>query len=432
MSAKQRDKKKWLFYVSVIWLIINIFPGVCFSQPAAPPIVFGMPAPLGETASIAGWKAAQMAVEELNAKGGVSVGGVKRPIEIYSIDTREHEPGIPIHDALMAIEKLILEKKPHAIAAGPMRSEVLLAALDAIVYKYKLPYMVTISMTPVLQTKITENYDKYKYVFRINPNSIYVVKLLSEVMAFLGKEFGFKKAYLICQDVLWAKATINGVEKEMKATGWEIVGKDIYPTGASEFSASLTKVKETKAQVIVPVFDMPPAAVLLKQARRMKVPAIIAGGIEPAAHSDAWKVFGGEVEGMVNTIFTAGHIPVKALPKSVEFYEKYGKKWGKTEQEKFFGQTGAATAYDSVYVLADAIERAGTLDGEALVKALEKTDMMGSIGRIKFGKDHQVIYGFDPKESAIGVAFQWVKGERVVVFPAQVSEGKIILPPYMK
>ena len=431
MCTKQRSKKNWLFYLSVIGLIVTIFPGVCFSQPAASPIVFGMPAPLGESASISGWRAAQMAVEEINAKGGVLVGGVKRPIEIYSIDTREHEPGIPIHDALMAIEKLILEKKPHAIAAGPMRSEVLLAALDAIVYKYKLPYMVTIAMTPVLEAKISENYDKYRYVFRINPNAIYVVKLLSEVMGFLGKEFGFKKAYLICQDVLWAKATINGLEKGMKATGWEIVGKDVYPTGASEFSASLAKVKETKAQVIIPVFDMPQAAVLLKQARAMKVPAIIAGGIEPAARSEAWKVFGGEVEGFINTIFTAGHIPVKAIPRSVGFYENYGKKWGKTEQGKL-SQTGAATAYDSVYVLVNAIERAGTLDSEALVKGLEKTDMIGAIGRIRFSKGHQVIYGFDPKESAIGVAFQWVKGERVVVFPAQVAEGKILLPPYMK
>ncbi len=424
----KKIKNEWLLCLSVIFLLINLF---FFSTAAAQPIIFGMPAPLGESASISGWKAVQMAVEEINGRGGVSVGGVKRPIEIYSIDTREHEPGIPIHDALMAIEKLILEKKVHAIAAGPMRSEVLLAALDGIVNKYKLPYMVTIAMTPILQKKILENYDKYRYVFRINPDAVYIVKLLSEVMTFLNKEFGFKRAYLVCQDVLWAKATIGGVENVIKASGWEVLGKDVYPTGASEFSASLTKVKETRAQVIVPVFDMPPAAVLLKQARTMKIPAIIAGGIEPAARQEAWKVFEGEVEGMVDTIFTAGHIPVKAIPKSVEFYERFGKRWGKTEQEKL-SQTGAATAYDSIYVLVNAIERAGTLESEAVVKALERTDITGAIGRIRFGKDHQVIYGFDPKESAIGVAFQWVKGERVVVFPSPVAEGKIKLPPYMK
>jgi branched-chain amino acid transport system substrate-binding protein len=83
--------------------------------------------------------------------------------------------------------------------------------------------------------------------------------------------------------------------------------------------------------------------------------------------------------------------------------------------------------------LANAFERAKTVEPDAVVKALEQTDMMGAIGRIRFGKDHQVIYGFDPKETALGVGFQWVKpGKRVVVYPDVVAEAKIQLPPYMK
>jgi branched-chain amino acid transport system substrate-binding protein len=59
--------------------------------------------------------------------------------------------------------------------------------------------------------------------------------------------------------------------------------------------------------------------------------------------------------------------------------------------------------------------------------------MSGVVGRIKFGKDHQVIYGFDPKETALACAIQWVKpGKREVVFPEAVAESKIALPPYMK
>jgi branched-chain amino acid transport system substrate-binding protein len=83
--------------------------------------------------------------------------------------------------------------------------------------------------------------------------------------------------------------------------------------------------------------------------------------------------------------------------------------------------------------MANAIERAGSLDPDAIVKALETTDMEGVVGRIRFAKDHQAIYGFNPKESAIGAAFQWKKpGIRVPVFPPEVAEGKIELPPYMK
>ena len=77
----------------------------------------------------------------------------KHLLKAYSIDTREHEPGIPVHDALTAAEKLILERKPHAIALGNFRSEVLLSSMD-LMSKYKLPYICSIAMTPLFQKKI--------------------------------------------------------------------------------------------------------------------------------------------------------------------------------------------------------------------------------------------------------------------------------------
>ena len=87
----------------------------------------------------------------------------------------------------------------------------------------------------------------------------------------------------------------------------------------------------------------------------------------------------------------------------------------------------------AVYTLKDAIERAGTLDSDKVVAALEKTDIMGVYGRIRFNpKDHQVIPATDPKEGAVGTIFQWQKGKRVVVFPNRIATGKILLPPWMK
>jgi len=398
---------------------------------AAEPIVIGVPTALGSIEGADAWRCVQMAVEEINAKGGVTVGGVKRPLKAYSIDTREHEPGIPVHDALTAVEKLILEKKPHAIVVGAFRSEVLLASMDLIA-KYKLPYICSIAMTPAFQKKIVENYDKYKYMFRNCLNAIYLVKYLGGVMGFLNTEFGFNKAYIVVQDVLWAKATGGGLQKGLEKQGWEVVGFDPYPTGATEFSPTLIKARAKKAQVIVPIFDMPQSGILLKQARSMKAPALLCGFISPVAPGNAWDVFEGEVEGMVNFLFEIGPIPVKAVPKSMAYNENYGKRWGEEARIKLSGH-GPGPSYDSVYILADAIERAGTLEPDALVSALEKTDLTGVVGRIKFAKDHQVVYGVDPKETAIGCAFQWRKpGARVPVFPEVVAEGKIELPPYMK
>ncbi len=425
-------KKLWMSFMVFVLAIFIGFPYTAHSQlKPGEPIVIGVPTALGAIEGRDGWMAVQMAVDEINAKGGVQVGANKHLLRAYSIDTREHEPGIPVHDALTAAEKLILERKPHAIALGNFRSEVLLSSMD-LISKYKLPYVCSIAMTPLFQKKIIDEYDKYKYCFRNCLNAPYLVMYMQGVMEFLKKEFGFNKAYIIVQDMLWAKGTGSGIEKYFKEKGWEVAGFDTYATGASDFSPSLIKVMAQKAQVIVPIFDMPQSGILLKQARAMQIPALLAGFISPVAPENAWDVFEKEVEGMVNFLFEIGPVPVKAVAKSMAFNENFGKKWGKEARVRLSGH-GPGPSYDSVYILASAFERAKSVEPDAVVKALEQTDMSGVVGRIRFGKDHQVVYGFDPKETALGCAFQWKKpGTRVVVFPEVVAEGKIELPPYMK
>ena len=87
----------------------------------------------------------------------------------------------------------------------------------------------------------------------------------------------------------------------------------------------------------------------------------------------------------------------------------------------------------AVYVLKDAIERAGSLDSDAVVAALEKTELMGVYGRIKFNpKNHQVIPSTNPKEGVVGTIFQWQAGKRIVVFPPKIAMGEVKLPPWMK
>ncbi len=417
--------------VALVLLVLSLTLVMGCAAPAAPAqaIVIGVPTALSTIEGTDSLNAVKMAADEINAKGGVTVAGSKRLLQVESIDTREADSGIPVNDALQAVEKLILEKKLNAIVVGAFRSEVLPASMDLIA-KYKIPYLTTIGMSPVLQQKVTEDYGKYKYMFRIGLNSTYLVVYLSQAMDFLGKEFGFKKAYIVDQDVAWAKGTGGGVEKWFKENGWTVVGHDSYPTGATEFASSLSKAKDGGAQVLVPIFDMPQSGILLKQARAMQVPALLAGFISPVAPGTAWKTFEGEVEGMTNFIFEIGPLAVKAVPASVQFNDNYAKKYGEEARAKMSGH-GPGPSYDSVYVLAAAIERANSLEGDALVTALEGTDMNGVIGRIKFGKDHQVVYGLDPKETAIGAAFQWRKpGTRIPVFPAVAAEGKIELPGF--
>jgi ABC-type branched-subunit amino acid transport system substrate-binding protein len=72
-------------------------------------VIIGVPTSLYTPFGSYGLKAVNLAVEEINAKGGVKVGDVKRPFKVVVADTRGGEPGTPVHDALMAYEKLITE-----------------------------------------------------------------------------------------------------------------------------------------------------------------------------------------------------------------------------------------------------------------------------------------------------------------------------------
>ena len=399
-------------------------------SPAAEPIIIGVPTSLGFLEGKESHKVVQMAVSEINAKGGVTVGGQKLNLEVSSMDIRDAAPGVPVPEALLGIEKNILEKKPVGIVVGPFRSEALVAGMD-LISKYKTPMIGTIAMTPASEAKVKEDPEKYKYVFRNCLNAVYLVKYLAGTMEAINKEFGFTKVYIMHQDVAWARATADGVKKSyFEKAGWEVIEQEAYPTGTSDFSSALMKARSKGAQVIMPIFDMPQSGILVKQWKSMNVPALMAGFISPLAGTDAWKSFDAKIGGAINCVFEMGSaIASEKLPKSVEFYNKYKKIYGKELQAGH----GPAPAYESVYILAEAIERAGSLDADAIVAQLKKTDRMGIMGRIRFDEGNQVIYGFDPKETAVAAVFQWTDdGKRRIVFPESLADSKIQLPKGLK
>ncbi len=61
-----------------------------------------------------------MAVEEINAKGGVKIGDTKRKLKIETADLRDASPGVPVPEALLGLEKIITEKKVTAILVVPL------------------------------------------------------------------------------------------------------------------------------------------------------------------------------------------------------------------------------------------------------------------------------------------------------------------------
>ena len=420
-------RKIWLF--GFVLLLVCVWMVPASHVFAKDPIILGVPTSLGFLEGKEGLACVNMAVDEINEAGGVKVGDEMRPFKVVAIDARGAEPGVPVSDVIRAHKKLILEDKADFIVFGSFRSECAIACMD-VVGQYKIPMILGTAMSPGMQKKVTTDYDKYKYTFRACLNAVYLIKYLGGTMAYLNKEFGFNKVYIMNQDVAWARKTGDLMIKLVfEKMGWEVVGRQQYPTGSSDFSAGLMKAKANGARVILPIFDMPQSGILVKQWKTMHIPALMAGFISPLAGPGAWKLFDGKIAGAMNCIFEVGNMPVPKVPKSVEFYEKYEKKYGKPIEAGH----SPAPAYEMVYMLKDAIERAGSVNGDKVVAELEKTDRQGAMGRIKFGKDHQVIYGNNPEEEALGCMIQWQEpGKRVIVYPPSVAEGKIQLPEGLK
>jgi branched-chain amino acid transport system substrate-binding protein len=416
---------------NILTLVLLLFGSLFYLASGDPalaqdPIVIGLPTSTGFLEGKECLKAVQMAVEEINAKGGVKVGDTRRPFKVEDIDIRDAAPGVPVPEALLGLEKIILEKKPAALVVGPFRSEALMAGMD-IIAKYKVPMVGTIAMSPASEAKIKKDPAKYKYIFRACLNAKYLVKYLAGTMAFVNKEFGFNKVYIMNQDVAWARKTAEIITKVyFDKAGWSVVGQESYPTGTSDFSSGLMKVRAKGAQVILPIFDMPQSGILVKQWNAMKVPSLMAGFISPLAGPGAWKTFDMKIGGAINCNFEMGSaISSTKMPKSKEFEDAYRQKWGKPIEAGH----GPAPSYEAVYILAEAIERAGSLDADAIVAELKKTDRSGIMGRIKFDDGHQVIYDMDPNETAVAAVFQWTdNGQRVIVFPPMLADGKIQLP----
>ncbi len=396
---------------------------------AAQPIVIGCPL---ATAFLYGWDAERgvtLAVEEINAAGGVNVAGEKRPFKIEVIDTRDLEPGVPVSEALLAVEKLILDKKADFIIGGPVRSEAALAAMPLLSKYKKVSILTTGVLTPKYNALVAEQYDKFKYCFRIHGEAKNLVGEIFANFTELKEKYGFNNLFIIAQDVSHARGAANIIKDIAEKKGWNVTGLEIYPTGATDFSMGLLKAKESKTEIINIWMDMPESAILLKQWYDMKIPALPFGSTLAAAEQPGfWKATDGKGEYTLCNVVNAGNAPSNATPWTMKFYDAYTKRWG-IEPEGL----GTSSSYMAVYVLKDAIERAGSLDSDKVVAALEKTDIMGVYGRLRFDpKGHQVIPATDPKEGAVGSILQWQNGKRVVVYPKSIATGEILLPPWMQ
>lgn len=408
-------------------IMAGLGPGIENVFAKADPILVGCPIPRASAYGQNGERGMILAMEQINAAGGIKLGKIMRPLELAIIDTRDEEPGVPTSEVLLSIEKLILQKKVNVVMGGPCMSECSIAAMD-LYARNKIVDIVSIgSYSPSWDQKVAKDPEKYKYSFRASGSVKWYIKEAIDLLHELKEKHKFDKMYISIDDSLMCRKAAEIVQGLAEKDGWKITGFDKHPIASTDFSVALNECKNSGAQVLFIWAYAPETSILLRQWADMKVPALPIGFIGAAEDPGFWNQTKGKGAYTIATLSEAGNTPTNITPLTNKFYNAFLKRWKVAPRS-----TGCVSAYEGVYILKDAIERAGSLEADALIPALEKTNLPLVRGTVRFDQNHQIVYGYDPKTSVLGNWIQWQDGKRVTVFPKQGAAGDVKLAPWMK
>ena len=374
----------------------------------APQPMTGPDAPFGDKFK----KAYGMAVEEINAAGGVN----GRKIEVVIED---HQAKNAL--AATIAEKLITQEKILVMTGGRASGQAM--EMASVAQRLKTPYLVDHPSADMITAK------GFEWVFRNNPTgSIYPAAFND----FIGKHPGAmpRSAAVVYDNTLFGKTIGAAVIKQLKARNVPIVADEAYPVNSLDFKPIMTKVKATNPDYLLMVAVATTDAILLtRHAKEI--------GIRPRAFVGFGGGFG--VADMATQLGPlAQHVFSSAAwsgntndPKVKAFYDKFHAKYGIWPHEH------EVEGYSAIYILADALKRAkltGNLesDRDAVRQALLATEMTTVFGKVKFGNyagplgdpyTNQNVHS--PEHSVLA---QWKDGQLLNVWPKEYAETAVTFP----
>ncbi|MFH1083320.1 MAG: ABC transporter substrate-binding protein [Pseudomonadota bacterium] len=374
------------------------------------------------------WNGALMAQEEINAKGGISVGDKKYKVELVKGDSNEF---LNITDATNAMERLMSQDKVDFVVGG-FRTEAVLAMQD-IAMDYKKIFLGVGAAHPEICARVAKDYNRYKYWFRVSPiNSKYLVKVclvnLGTVGAILKKGLGIEKpkVAVVGAKVMWVDPMIAAIEKHVPNMGMEIVGVWRPSATTTDVTAELTAIQRKEAQIIFTIFSASAGITFARQAAELKIPAAYVG-INVEAQKDGFMAATqgkGDYAVTLNT-YVRG---VSYNDLTEPFITKYIKQFGETPPY-------TAATYDAINLMAETMTATGTTDAEKLIPVIEKTVYVGTAApKTKFDKDHDIVFG---PGFATGMTIQWQDGKMQAWWPngwEGVTYSGMVpykLPPWM-
>jgi branched-chain amino acid transport system substrate-binding protein len=318
-----------------------------------------------------------MAMEEINAKGGVSVGGKILKIELSSLDDR-YKPDLAVQNArrMVSLDKVSAVFCPH--------SGGILAMMN---FNEKEDFIV---MGYTTHPKVVETGNKL--IIRMPPD----IRAYASAFSDRAKERGIKKVAAIPGVHEYAKIWMDIFKEEWAKRGGTLT--DVTPadyTKETDFYTHVTKVLSGKPDAILLIGASEPAALIVKQARELGFQGKFILG-DQAKLDEMVKVVPIEkLEGAI-AVTPLYHRPIKDAPT---FTQVYKKRFGEGEVSTF----EAASHYETLYLLAYAMEIAGTSSQVQKIRAampqvfpLEKRGTLaptGLFGLRENGAQLRITYG---------------------------------------
>lgn len=414
---------------NVFWLAMVVFSLFILGgakSGSAQPIKVGIAGPMAFVQGEGHWNGALMAMDEINAKGGIPVGKTRRPIELVKIDTNEF---LSLTDAANSIERAISRDRVDFLIGG-FRTEAVLAMQDIAMDNKKI-FLGAGAAHPELCLRVAKDYGRYKYWFRVTPiNSFHLIQanmlMLGMVAERIARELKIPKikVALIAEKAVWADPFEGILKDNLPKMGMELAGVWRPSPVATDVTAELSAIQRSGAHIIFQVFSASVGIPFAKQWGELKIPAAPVGINVEAQKDGFWAATGGKG----NYVMTQNtYARVKMTEFTIPFFDAYMKRFKQAP-------TYTAGVREAILILASAIEKAGTLDPDKLVSELEKTDMRGAAGRLVFDKNHDVVWG---PGFTTSIATQWQDGEDKCVWPwgweGITYEGSVPyrIPPWM-
>lgn len=421
--------------VVIVIIVVAVVAGAAYYYTTLPPplverkIRIGFVTPLTGGASATGQdmqRGATIAVEEINAKGGVFVKdlGGRAQLELVIGDDQTTRDG-----GIAAVTRLITVEKVDVLIGG--FSSAITLAMSPIAVENKVPWIITGSSTP--QTTRRTDIDT-SWLFHYQEVGDYQGASISSSLADIVKPIVAParklKVAFIYQDSAFGLDYFNGFKNDIQTRNLpiDIVYEGKFKLGETDLRPQLSAAWATKPDAIVPMgFGGETVNAITQGVRDLGITTIWGPVCTCADDPTYYKNLGrlGEYT-LIQTLYSTYATPKAGAEKLEAFRKAYKDKWG-----TLAGSQGV-TSYDAVYVMAKAIENGGSLDKAKIREALEKLEMPQLTlpvkgGTIKFDKVHEV--RFDIYVTQLKWDASVNEPRPVVIWPNHLKTTDFVLPP---